>query len=59
MSELEYLKEALDHVDYALDILRKVARKSRTMADSLEDIIYHLEEAGDLLDSMISRGSSK
>ena len=46
---------ALDRVDEAIDILRDLARKDRVLAESLEDILYHLEEAGELLDSLISK----
>jgi len=58
MSVIEKLKDALEYIDSALDILRSIAGESREMADILEDAIYHLEEAGDILDSLISEHSS-
>lgn len=58
MSVVKKLKDALEYIDSALDILRSVAGESREMADILEDAIYHLEEAGDILDSLISERSS-
>ncbi len=54
MSVAKRLREALDYIDSALDILREIAGESREMADILEDAIYHLEEAGDIIDSLIS-----
>ena len=55
MSVKEKLQMALDRVDEAIDILRDLAHKDRVLAESLEDILYHLEEAGELLDSLISK----
>ncbi len=56
MSEIrEKLEIALDRVDEAIDILRDLAKVSEEMAETLEDVLYHLEEAGELLNSLISR----
>lgn len=55
MSEIrEKLEIALDRVDEAIDILRDLAKVSEEMAETLEDVLYHLEEAGELLNSLIS-----
>ncbi len=56
MSEIrEKLEIALDRVDEAIDILRDLAKVSEEIAETLEDVLYHLEEAGELLNSLISR----
>lgn len=58
MSEIreeDILKEAIDHVDTAIDLLRELAKRKKSLAESLEDIIYHLEEAGELLSSLSIR----
>lgn len=51
----EKLEAALDRIDEAIDILRELARIDEEAAETLEDVLYHLEEAGELLDSLISR----
>jgi len=52
---LAKLQEALDSIDYAIDILRKIARDDPKIAEELEDILYHLEEAGELLYNYIEK----
>ena len=49
------LQEALDSIDYAIDILRKITRDDPKIAEELEDILYHLEEAGELLYNYIEK----
>jgi len=56
MSE-EVLKEALDYIDSAIDVLRRYISNRKAEDEILEDILYHLEEAGELLDTYISRRS--
>ena len=51
---LEMLKDALSYIDDALDLLRKCIRENERLEDVLEDVIYHLEEAGELLNTIIS-----
>lgn len=54
MSEGEdLLREALDHIDAAIHLLRKYAKLSPEKAESVEDIIMLLEDAGEELESMI------
>jgi len=50
------LRKALDNIDEAIYLLREVARSDENYAEVLEDILYHLEEAADLLDSLIAKG---
>jgi len=52
--EREKLEAALDYVDSAIDILRELASSSREWADALEDALYHLEEAGEALNRLLS-----
>jgi len=56
MSE-EALKEALDYIDSAIDVLRRYISDRKAEDEILEDVLYHLEEAGELLDTYISRRS--
>ncbi len=49
------LEMALDRVDEAIDIVRGLVESNEELAESLEDVLYHLEEAGELLDSLIGR----
>ncbi|MCD6563377.1 MAG: hypothetical protein J7K23_05620 [Thermoproteales archaeon] len=49
------LQDALDSIDFAIDVLRKIARSDPKMAEELENILYHLEEAGELLFNLIEK----
>jgi len=49
----ELLREALDHIDAAIDLLRRYARLSPEKAESVEDIIMLLEDAGEELESVV------
>ena len=49
------LQEALDSVDFAIDLLRKIAKEDPKLAEELENILYHLEEAGELLFNLIEK----
>ncbi len=49
------LQDALDSIDLAIDILRKIAKKDPKLAEELENILYHLEEVGELLFNLIER----
>ena len=55
MSELELLREALDHVDSAAYLLRKYVKLNPTQAGEVEDIIIVLEDAGEQIESLLSR----
>ena len=55
----EELREALDYIDSAIDILRKYAHEKGGEDETLEEIIYHLEEAGELLNTLVSREEEK
>lgn len=58
MSEEEVnkdLQRALDNIDEAIYLLREVAKIGENYAEMLEDILYHLEEAAEQLDTLISR----
>jgi len=60
MSEEEInkdLRRALDNIDEAIYLLREVAKMDENYAEVLEDILYHLEEAAEQLDTLISRKS--
>lgn len=47
------LSDALDRIDEAIQLLREYARRKGGEAESLEDVLYLLEEAGDALERMI------
>lgn len=49
------LERALDSVDYAIDLLRDAADADQVLAELLEDILYHLEEAADALSALIEK----
>jgi len=53
----EVLKEALDYIDSAIDLLRRYVADRKLEDGTVEDVLYHLEEAGELLDTYISRRS--
>ncbi len=53
----EVLKEALDYIDSAIDLLRRYVADRKLEDETVEDVLYHLEEAGELLDTYISRRS--
>jgi len=57
MMDEEVLKEALDCIDSAIDLLRRYMTDRKLEDEALEDVLYHLEEAGELLDTYISRRS--
>jgi len=48
------LKEALDYIDAAIDIIRRYARERSSEDEIIEEVLYHLEEAGELLDTYVS-----
>lgn len=52
----EGLEKALDSVDYAIDLLRDLAEEDRVLAELLEDVLYHLEEAAEALSTLIEKG---
>ncbi|MHB9301487.1 hypothetical protein [Thermofilum pendens] len=52
----EGLEKALDSVDYAIDLLRDLAEEDRVLAELLEDVLYHLEEAAEALSALIEKG---
>ncbi len=51
---VEGLKEALDYIDSAIDIIRQYAMETGGEDETIEEILYHLEEAGELLDTYLS-----
>lgn len=53
--EKEKLERALDCIDEAIDIIRGLVEGDEELAESVEDILYHLEEAGELLSGLIGR----
>lgn len=55
----EELRDALDYIDAAIDIVRRYAREKGAEDETIEEILYHLEEAGELLDSLISSTEEK
>jgi len=53
------LSEALDRIDEAIYILREYSRERPEEAEALEDVIYHLEEAGEALERLIERAGRR
>ena len=53
------LREALDYIDAAIDIIRRYARERSSEDEIIEEILYHLEEAGELLDTYVSEKGEK
>lgn len=53
------LKEALDYIDAAIDIIRRYARERSSEDEVIEEVLYHLEEAGELLDTYVSEKGEK
>jgi len=49
------LEKALDCIDEAIDTIRGLVEGDEELAESVEDILYHLEEAGELLSTLIGR----
>lgn len=49
----EKMERALSSVDFAIDLLREVADKDHVLAELLEDVLYHLEEAAEALSVLI------
>jgi hypothetical protein len=45
----EKMERALSSVDFAIDLLRDVADADQVLAELLEDVLYHLEEAAESL----------
>ena len=56
--EKDLLEEALDHVDNAVYLLRRLAREKPDRAEELEDAIMILEEAGELIEKLLRSLSS-
>ena len=51
--EKSLLEEALDHVDNAIYLLRRLAREKPDKVEELEDVIMILEEAGELIEKLL------
>jgi 1,4-dihydroxy-2-naphthoyl-CoA synthase len=49
----EKMERALSSVEFAIDLLRDVARADQVLAELLEDILYHLEEAAESLSVLL------
>jgi len=49
----ERMERALSSVDFAIDLLRDVADADQVLAELLEDILYHLEEAAESLSVLL------
>jgi len=49
----EKMERALSSVDFAIDLLRDVADADQVLAELLEDILYHLEEAAESLSVLL------
>lgn len=50
---VKLLSDALDHIDEAIHLLREYAKRRSTESESLEDVVFLLEEAGEALDRII------
>lgn len=51
----ERIEMALDYIDSAIDLLRELAAEDERLAEFLEDVLYHLEEAAEMLHSTFTR----
>lgn len=49
----EKMERALSSVDFAIDLLRDVADADQVLAELLEDVLYHLEEAAESLSVLL------
>ncbi|AGT35584.1 hypothetical protein N186_06225 [Thermofilum adornatum] len=49
----EKIERALSSVDFAIDLLRDVADADQVLAEFLEDVLYHLEEAAESLSVLL------
>ncbi|MCS7104704.1 MAG: hypothetical protein NZ954_03980 [Thermofilaceae archaeon] len=46
------LREALDHIDEAIHLLRLYAEESPEVDETLEDLVYALEEVSEALEKL-------
>jgi Mg2+ and Co2+ transporter CorA len=49
----EKMERALSSVDFAIDLLRDIADADQVLAELLEDVLYHLEEAAESLSVLL------
>ncbi len=53
MSLKDKIREAIENIEYAVDILRELQEENEKIADDIEKIVDLLEEAMDRLESLI------